>query len=79
MNEELPLPLSAAYIDPEGRILELHDLEAQNTNSVTAGSDRVQYVLETSRGYFARKGIKPGTVIRTERGTLRETFFQRRN
>lgn len=74
-----PLPLSAAYIDPDGKILELHDFEAQNTNSVIAATDRVQYVLETSRGYFERKGIKPGTVIRTERGTLHDTFFKQRN
>ena len=28
-----PLPLSAAYIDPEGVILEIHDLQPHNTNS----------------------------------------------
>ena len=31
-----PLPLSAAYIDPEGVILEIHDLQPHNTNSVVA-------------------------------------------
>jgi uncharacterized membrane protein (UPF0127 family) len=69
------LPLSAAYIDPEGVILEIHNLEPQNTNSVTAGSDRVQFVLETNQGWFDRHNIKPGVVIRTEQGSLRETFF----
>lgn len=72
-----PLPLSAAYIDPDGKILEIRELEPFNTNTVLAVTDRVQYVLETSRGYFDRKKISPGMVIRTERGTLRQTFFSR--
>jgi uncharacterized protein len=72
-----PLPLSAAYIDPEGRILEIHDLEPHNTNAVLAASDQVQFVLETNRDWFKKKNIGVGTIIRTERGTLQETFFRR--
>src|SRR6185436_4281893 len=49
------LPLSCAYIDPAGIILEIHDLKPQDTNSVTAASDRIQYVLETNQGWFERK------------------------
>lgn len=71
------LPLSAAYIDGDGRILEVHNLEPANTNTVVASSDNVQYVLETRQGWFDRHSIRPGTVIRTERGTLRETFTRR--
>jgi len=72
------LPLSAAYIDSQGKILEIHNLEPQNTNSVTASSDQVQYVLETKQGWFNRHNIAPGTIIRTERGSLQDTFFSRR-
>lgn len=72
-----PEPLSAAYIDPNGKILEIRELEPFNTNSVVAKTDRIQFVLETKRGYFDKKKIKPGVVIRTERGTLQETFFHR--
>lgn len=72
------VPLSAAYIDPQGVILEIHKFEPLNTNSVTASSSQVQYVLETAQGWFERHNIKPGTAIRTERGTLQETFFRRR-
>ncbi len=71
------LPLSAAYIDPEGTILEIHDLQPHNTNAVVAASDRVQYVLETNQGWFRRHTVKIGSVLRTERGTLQETFFKR--
>ena len=36
------IPLSAAYIDPEGTILEIHKLEPENTNAVNASSSRIQ-------------------------------------
>lgn len=72
-----PLPLTAAYIDPEGVILELHDLQRYNTNSVVASSERVQFVLEANQGWFGRHNVTTGMVVRTERGPLRETFFKR--
>ena len=72
------VPLSAAYIDPDGIILEIHDLQPRNEQSVTAGTDRVQYVLETTQGWFKRHGVATGAVVRTEFGTLQKTFFPRR-
>lgn len=71
------VPLSAAYIDPEGTILEIHDLQPLNTNSVAAGTDRVQYVLETPQGWFQHHNVSTGAVVRTERGSLQHTFFRR--
>lgn len=73
-----PLPLSAAYIDPEGVILELHDLQPHNTNSVVASSEQVQFVLETSQGWFRRHHVTTGMVVRTEHGSLMSTFFSAR-
>jgi uncharacterized protein len=73
-----PLPLSAAYIDPDGVILEIRDLQPHNTNSVVAASERVQYVLETNQGWFGRHNVTAGMVVRTERGTLVDTFFRKR-
>jgi len=72
-----PESLSAAYIGSDGVIEEIRHLEKNNTNSVVAASDNIQYVLETKDGWFARRNISAGTVIRTERGSLRETFFSR--
>jgi uncharacterized membrane protein (UPF0127 family) len=73
-----PLPLSAAYIDPEGVILEIHDLQPHNTNSVWASSDRVQFVLEVNQGWFGRHKVTTGMVVRTEHGSLSGTFFRER-
>jgi len=71
-----PLPLSCAYVDAQGVIRELHDMEPHNTNSITASTDQVMFVLETSRGWFERNGIRTNMVIETERGSLLQTFFK---
>ncbi|MGP8198383.1 MAG: DUF192 domain-containing protein [Limisphaerales bacterium] len=72
-----PLPLTAAYINPEGSIVEINDLQPQDTNSVVAASDDVQYVLEVNQGWFTRHHIGTGTLVRSEFGSLPETFFRR--
>jgi uncharacterized membrane protein (UPF0127 family) len=73
-----PLPLSAAYIDASGVIREIHDLQPQNTNEVVSASQNIRFVLETPQGWFERHHLGPGTLIRTERGPLFETFFGQR-
>ena len=72
-----PESISAAYIDPSGVIQEIHYLEKNDTNSVVAASANIQYVLETSDGWFGRHNVNTGMVIRTGKGSLQETFFQR--
>ncbi|HZM02859.1 MAG TPA: DUF192 domain-containing protein [Candidatus Saccharimonadales bacterium] len=73
-----PLPLSCAYIDPEGTIVELHDLKPYDETPVTADSANVQYVLEVNQGWFSRHHITAGTLVRTEYGSLPATFIRRR-
>jgi uncharacterized membrane protein (UPF0127 family) len=72
------VPLSCAYIDPDGQILEIHDLVPFNESPVPANTDRIQYVLETAQGWFTRNHVNVGMAVRTERGTLLETLFTRR-
>jgi len=76
--KNVPMDIDVAYLDPEGIILEIHRLERQNTHPVAAKTDRVQFALETAEGWFLRHGVGPGTAVRTERGSLGETFFQRK-
>jgi len=68
------IPLSAAYINPEGVILEIHALEPENTNSVIAATDQIQYVLETPQGWFERHHVSTGAVVKTELGPLKSSF-----
>jgi uncharacterized membrane protein (UPF0127 family) len=72
-----PLPLSCAYIDPDGTIVELHDLQANDATPVQSASNNVAYVLEVNQGWFLRHHIVPGTLIRTEFGSLPATFSRR--
>lgn len=69
-----PVPLSIAYIDPNGVIQEIHDLEPFNTNSVLSVATNIHYALETPRGWFRRHGVQTGMVVRAEHGSLSETF-----
>src|SRR4051812_24154456 len=71
------IPLSCAYIDPDGVILEEHDMKPKDETPIPAASNRVQYVLEVNQGWFQRHNVAVGTQVRTERGTLAETFFRR--
>lgn len=71
-----PLPLTAAYIDPKGQILEIHELHANDATSVYSDANNIYYVLEVNQGWFARHHIEVGTIVRTERGTLGETFLR---
>jgi uncharacterized protein len=73
-----PHSLSAAYISPDGVIQEIHHLEKNDTNPVVASHDNILFVLEVNDGWFQRHNISTGTVIRTEKGSLAETFSQNR-
>jgi uncharacterized protein len=71
-----PLPLSCAYMDMGGRILEIHELHSQDTNPVVSSAGNVMFVLETPQGWFDRHNIKPGTIVASEKGSLEHTFFK---
>ncbi len=73
-----PRPLSAAYIDPEGIIQEIHELEPYNTNAVFSAADNIRFVLEMPQGWFQRHQIQAGVAVVTERGPLMQTFFGKR-
>ena len=66
--------IAAAYIDPEGVILEIVQLKKQIETPVPSKADNVQFVLETAPDFFSRNGLGPGTLIRTKRGSLKESF-----
>lgn len=71
------VPLSVAYINSEGAIEEIHPLQVQDTNNVVSTATDIRFALETPQGWFDRHHITPGMVIRTERGTLLQTFGQK--
>jgi uncharacterized membrane protein (UPF0127 family) len=72
------LPLSCAYIDRDGVILETHHMRPKDETPIEAQSDNVRYVLEMNQGWFERHQVGVGAVVRTERGSLGQTFFGER-
>ena len=76
--KNVDVPLSCAYIDAEGTILEIHDLQPRNEKPVPSATENIQYVLETAQGWFKRNEIGVGTVIRTADGSLAEVFSRNR-
>jgi len=70
------VPLSVAYINSEGVIEEIHPLQVQDTNNVVSTATDIRFALETPQGWFDQHHITPGMAIRTERGTLIQTFKQ---
>jgi uncharacterized protein len=71
-----PISLSCAYINPDGVIEEIHHLEKNDNVPVVATNEDILFVLEVNDGWFARHNITPGMLIRSERGTLAQTFGQ---
>jgi uncharacterized membrane protein (UPF0127 family) len=53
------VPLSVAFIDDQGAIVNIADMRPQTEDSHCA-SRPVRYALEMNRGWFAARGIKPG-------------------
>ena len=66
--------LSAAYLDSDGTIVELHDLQPLDETPVEASADNIQFVLEMNQGWFKRHNISPGAVITCDDGRLRDAF-----
>ena len=71
------VPLSAAYITPDGTIAEIIDLQPGDERGVQSQASNLQFVLEVPQGWFARHNVRTGMVVRTEHGSLRETFIRR--
>jgi uncharacterized membrane protein (UPF0127 family) len=56
------IPLSVAFVDKDGVILNILDMEPQTLDSHQAAGPAV-YAIETNKGWFAGKKIKPGDKV----------------
>lgn len=71
------IPLSVAFLDRHGTVLEIHDLEPLDTRIVSSESARVCFALEVNRDWFVRHGVRPGEVVRPEKTSWQELAEQR--
>jgi uncharacterized membrane protein (UPF0127 family) len=56
------IPLSVAFIDDRGSVINIEDMAPQTEDSHCARRP-ARYALEMNRGWFAARGIKPGSRI----------------
>ncbi|MDP1863219.1 MAG: DUF192 domain-containing protein [Thiobacillus sp.] len=57
-----PLPLSIAFIDEAGRILNIADMQP-HTDTLHCPTIAIRYALEVSQGKFAQRGIIAGNQV----------------
>lgn len=57
------LPLSVAFVDAKGRIINIEDMEPLSEDSHCARAP-ARFALEMNRGWFAERGIRAGEVLR---------------
>ncbi|MEY2874413.1 MAG: hypothetical protein RLZZ373_1784 [Pseudomonadota bacterium] len=56
------IPLSAAFIDDTGTIVNIEDMKPQSDDS-HCSKKPVRFVLEMNKGWFDKRGLKAGSVI----------------
>ena len=56
------IPLSVAFLDERGVIINIADMEPHTTDGHSA-TGPAKYALEVNRGWFAKHGIKPGARV----------------
>ena len=56
------IPLSVAFVDKDGVILNIVDMEPQTLDSHMAAGPAV-YAIETNRGWYADKKVKAGDKV----------------
>ena len=56
------LPLSAAFVDDTGTIVNIEDMAPQTDDS-HCSKKPVRFVLEMNQGWFAKRGLKAGTRL----------------
>ena len=56
------VPLSVAFLDREGRIINIEDMQPQ-TQKTHSAAKPAKYALEMNLGWFAKRGIKAGAKV----------------
>jgi len=56
------LPLSVAFIDDDGYIINIEDMQPQTEDNHCARQP-ARYALEMNRGWLTQRGIKPGVRL----------------
>ena len=56
------IPLSIAFIDDDGRIVNIADMQPRSDDSHCSAAP-IRLALEMEQGWFAKRGVGPGATI----------------
>src|SRR5262245_64468926 len=56
------IPLSVAFLDTKGVIINIEDMEPHTRNTHSAAK-AAKYALEVNQGWFRKRGVKPGAKV----------------
>ena len=57
------IPLSIAYIDADGRIVDIEDMEPFDDQTKHPSAEPSKYALEVNQGFFDKRGIGVGDTV----------------
>lgn len=57
------IPLSVAYLNVTGMILEIHDLQPKDERPVKSQFETIVYAIEVPQGWFAKNNVLPGSRV----------------
>ncbi|MDP8952997.1 MAG: DUF192 domain-containing protein [Actinomycetota bacterium] len=61
------IPLSIAYIDAEGRIVDIQDMQPLD-ETPRPSAEPARYALEVNQGFFEKRGVKVGDEVEVPSG-----------
>jgi uncharacterized membrane protein (UPF0127 family) len=61
--KDASIPLSIAFIEADGKIVQIRPMQPFDKTPVPSLSDSIAYALMVNQGWFERNGIPAGTVI----------------
>jgi len=64
------LPLTVAYMDKTGKILELHDMKPLDRTPIPSRSEKIAYALEMNQGWFDLNKIVPPIAVKPVDGAF---------
>ncbi len=56
------IPLSIAFVADDGTVVNIEEMQPQTLESHCSRKP-VRYVLEMNKGWFAKRGIRPGSKL----------------
>ena len=73
------IPLSCAYLNSEGVILEIHDMEPLDETPIGSASREIRFVLEVNQGWFTRHKVGIGARMTINEMSPGDCFFAASN